>query len=268
MSLILTWYTWANTMADPITWYALGKSVDDETTIEEQIDADILTHNIDPSAHGQVDEAIEVHRVDDEIDHPDGSISLKKLVNDKFVVIPSFESLDGWDVVGLATAGVFGARVYTTNVANNESFLWFEGGASTVELKPAKDPFFQTTVILGATTTQEAFWGCGTEPGNLDRDSFGFKVVNNTLSARWTDGAGEHTQAIAGITLTDNNVYRCELNSTDSEIYFYVNGTLKYTATVNFPSTDNDFIFTYWIKTTDTVVRNLRIIDCMWMQDR
>jgi hypothetical protein len=50
-------------MPDPITWYALPKKVDDPRTIEEEIDAKILQHNLDPSAHSQSDEALYFHRI-------------------------------------------------------------------------------------------------------------------------------------------------------------------------------------------------------------
>jgi len=61
-------------MSDPITWYALGKTVDDPTTIKEQIDADILNHNTDPSAHGQDSESLWEHRVSPLLDHLNYSI--------------------------------------------------------------------------------------------------------------------------------------------------------------------------------------------------
>lgn len=61
-------------MPDPITWYILPKNVDDLTTIEEQIDADVLVHNQDPSAHGQSAESLYEHRVKPLIDHLNYSI--------------------------------------------------------------------------------------------------------------------------------------------------------------------------------------------------
>ncbi len=66
-------------MADPITWYLLPKKVDDNTTIEEEIDNRILLHNLDPSAHGQSDEAIFNHRMSEILDHINYSIYNIKL---------------------------------------------------------------------------------------------------------------------------------------------------------------------------------------------
>jgi parallel beta-helix repeat protein len=56
-------------MSDPITWYALGRTVDDPESIMEAIDAKILAHNQDPSAHGQDNESLYEHRVAPLLDH-------------------------------------------------------------------------------------------------------------------------------------------------------------------------------------------------------
>ena len=39
-----------------VLWENLAKDIDDKTTITEEIDSKILTHNEDASAHGQADE--------------------------------------------------------------------------------------------------------------------------------------------------------------------------------------------------------------------
>ena len=56
-------------MPDPITWYALGKEVSDPTSIDEEIDAKILLHNQDASAHGQSSESLYNHRISELLDH-------------------------------------------------------------------------------------------------------------------------------------------------------------------------------------------------------
>jgi len=64
---------------DAISWYALGRAVADPTTIDEEIDAKILTHNLDGSAHGQSNEAIFLHRAQSVLDHINYSIYNIKL---------------------------------------------------------------------------------------------------------------------------------------------------------------------------------------------
>jgi len=62
-----------------VTWGQLAKAVDDKTTVSEEIDAKILAHNNDPSAHSQTNEALYNHRVAEILDHLDESINNIKL---------------------------------------------------------------------------------------------------------------------------------------------------------------------------------------------
>jgi len=66
-------------MPDPISWYALGRDVNDPQTILEAVDEKILAHNLDPSAHGQSDEAVYNHRISQLLDHVNYSIYNIKL---------------------------------------------------------------------------------------------------------------------------------------------------------------------------------------------
>lgn len=62
-----------------VLWKNLAKDIDDLTKISDEIDADLVEHNEDPSAHGQTNEAIEVHRVGEILDHLNGSTTGIKL---------------------------------------------------------------------------------------------------------------------------------------------------------------------------------------------
>ncbi len=66
-------------MPDPITWYALGRDILDNQTIVEEMQAEMLTHNMDPSAHGQGSEAIYNHRIAELLDHVSYSIYNSKI---------------------------------------------------------------------------------------------------------------------------------------------------------------------------------------------
>lgn len=57
-----------------ICWGELGKSANDPTTIDQEISAYILRHNVDPNAHGLADYALYNHRDMGDLDHPDESI--------------------------------------------------------------------------------------------------------------------------------------------------------------------------------------------------
>ena len=62
-------------------WGLLARSTEDSTTIDEAITDAIEVHNEDPDAHGLADQALEVHRVSEVIDHLAESV-----VNDKLRV--------------------------------------------------------------------------------------------------------------------------------------------------------------------------------------
>lgn len=62
-------------------WGLLAKTTEDSTTIDEEIDSKIDAHNDDPNAHGLADQAIEVHRQSEVIDHLAESV-----VNDKLAI--------------------------------------------------------------------------------------------------------------------------------------------------------------------------------------
>ncbi len=75
------------------TWGDLSKAIGDNTKISEEIDADMLAHNEDPSAHGQSGEALDTHRIEIIIDHPDASVTEPKIadgaVGSKIVFVSS-----------------------------------------------------------------------------------------------------------------------------------------------------------------------------------
>jgi len=61
-------------MPDPISWYALGRVINDPQTIMEAIDEKFLAHNQDLGAHGFSNEAVWAHRNQYLLDHVNYSI--------------------------------------------------------------------------------------------------------------------------------------------------------------------------------------------------
>lgn len=255
-------------MGDPISWYLLTRTVDDLQSIMEAIDAKLLTHNQDPSAHGQTGEVVETHRAEPELDHPFGSVDFRHLVNDNILISTCFDTFDGWDAGGNNICHVFDSEIYTTNVVNNTSWIALYTEQNAVLLDPTKNPYFQTTVYFSSAADQEAYIMLGGTAGGPEGSAFGYKVVDGSLYACWYGGGAERTQIIAGITLTNTVVLRAYCDSSVSEIYFYVNGELKYTATTNYPTGANTDWFIYWIKTTAAAVKHLFLVDLYIEQER
>lgn len=255
-------------MADPITWYALGRTVDDVESIMEAIDAKILTHNLDPSAHGQSGEVVFEHRSQTLLDHLFGSVDMKHLVDNKLVYFSGFESLDGWSTGGTVSVKVWGTILTTPASVDGEAYIGQDGVTSASETDFTKNPFFQTSVQLGSSTSQRVWLIRGGLPGNEEGDFFGFKILNGTLYAYWSSGLTEYTSEISGITVTDLHVYRAYCDSTAEKIYFYVDGVLEYTAETNYPTDGSARIFYAYITTAISTARVLKIIDLLIEQDR
>jgi len=255
-------------MADPITWYALGRTVGDTESIMEEMDAKILTHNLDPSAHGQTGEVVFEHRNATLLDHLFGSVDMKHLVANKSMLFTCFESTSGWTVVGTFSAYVFEAELITTNVPNNVSRAHLVSSVSASAFNLSKNPFFQTTFNVPSEDYQLIYVAAGDMTGGDSGDAFGFKISENSLYAFVRIGASKYTTQITGITLQGYNVFRAYFDYTDQKTYFYVNGVLKHTESSHVPSSNSAYYFTYYVKTTIDMTRDILISDLLFEQDR
>jgi hypothetical protein len=253
---------------DAISWYALGRTIGDAQSISEAIDAALLNHNLDPSAHSQDSEAITNHRDAASLDHAFGSVNYEHMAFDKVMIQSCFESVDGWIKNGNMYAGIFAAGLLTAGGSGDEARARAETSISTFKIDYSKNPFFQTTLWFYSNTNQHAYIACGLDPSDWDGDNFGFKVVNGNLYAWWTSDYVEHTSLISGITLTEQNVYRAYYNSSNDSLHFVVNGVEKYTTSTNLPIHSNGFMFVYYIKADEAQLKGLGLIDFMFQMDR
>jgi len=246
-----------------ICWGNLAKSADDVQKIEEGMQEYVERHNENPNAHQVEGSSLYMHKSEGLLDHPPGSISLRHLLKDSYLIFTCFEEIDRWSLTGNVSKNVFGAGLFTLAVEDDMSTarMWDVGPADVMDF--SKNPFFQTTVFLKDTTNQIIYFGCGRKFVALNKDCFGFKVINNTLYAWWISGAAEHTFEISGITLTDHNVYRAYIDSSLGELYFYVNGVLKHTVVTGLPAVATYYLFSYTLQTTNDVRKDMRFCDLM-----
>ncbi len=252
-----------------ICWGNLAKSADDTQRIEQSIGSYIEVHNEDPNAHQVEGSSLYMHRVNERLDHALGSIDLAYLAKDKVTFLSAFESFDGWDLsAATSVERILNSGINTSAVANNIAYLQIARQIGTMQFKPAKNPFFQTTVRVFGSTDVLATFGFGADYTTATYDKMGFKVSNSTLYAYWTSGGVEHTYEIEGITTTDNNIYRCYIDNDEGMMYFFVNGVLKYQTDSDLPITNSDYIFTYFIKTLTTEIKGLVLCDLLLTEDR
>ena len=255
-------------MADPITWYALGRAVLDPETIMEAMDAKLLVHNTDPSAHGQENESVYEHRIAAELDHVYGSASLKYLSANKIMIMSAFESVDGWLHSSLFAPGILYTRLETLDVINDEAYALAEADGEHIRIDFAKNPFFQTSLFAVSSTSQLAYFGTYHPSYTAFADSFGFKFVNANLYAFVYVGNVEYAIIISGVAVNLLHCYRAFVDSSTGYVYFYVDGVLVHTEVTHLPTGTCSIIMRYFIKATTAVGRILVLADLLFEQDR
>lgn len=182
-------------MSDPI-WNNLHKTLDDQTTIEEAIDAAVGTHNDDPQAHLDVNQAVEVHRDNNVADHPAESV-----LNDKI----HHEARS-------ATAIVGGDDPENYNTVEDAVAFIASVGAGKVKVLPGVYTL-NSFVELDATINIE-----GTDPEEVEINT-DYNAGNYFFLPTYT--AGEpRTQRISNIRVVNANDYgiRTSTNSSMADL--------------------------------------------------
>jgi hypothetical protein len=215
------------------------------------------------------DYSLGVHRLQETIDHSNGSIPLVKLVMDSFMGMSVFESLDSWVTEGSVFVGIFGTMI-STNVGGGvvTAYMVTKSWTGSPYVDFSKNPFFQTTVLLRSDGNCTGYITAGDV--QVDPDAvvgFGFKVYNGTLRTFYNDGSGNHTHYIQDI-VTGRYCLRAYIDSIEKKIYFYVNGELVYTVSDIYIDISTINYFLYYIHTSDENNKYIYPIDWLFQQDR
>ncbi len=257
-------------------WGLLEKSQVDNETIEEAITRLITAHNDDANAHIGAGKSLDTHKAQETIDHPadsiiedkvkDGQISLQKLFAEYRILISCFESLDGWSTSGTISQDFGNINIRTTAVINNIAVLWATP-SNWAGLDWTRDFFWQSTIKMKEITAQQIYFGMGATDDIGAFSGAGFYIDDGNLyvfHAEMNGGALVYTtQIITGITLTDWNVYRMIYDQSAGTLKLYVNGILKHTFSAGLPTTNDDTLASYQIKTTAEVVKYMYISDLL-----
>lgn len=245
-------------------WGQLEYAQDNPETIEEAIARMIVEHEEDPTAHLGDGESLAMHKSESVIDHPQGSILGDKYTNQEFSITPTFESTDrGYTISGAGLSfSIAGVRMETSGTINTTRVLRASGQYSPAYFDGVKATTFQFTAKLVDTTAYTAYGLAGTN-GILEvGPGIGFKFIDNALYACevYVDGGGdpqEVTSAITGITLTNSNIYRVQLD-TDGTLYFFVNGVQKASWAITESSDFGLTLFEFQIKNTASANKRIQ----------
>ncbi len=237
-----------------VTWGSLAKTIDDKMTISEEIDADLLEHNEDPSAHGQTNEAVSVHRVADILDHLDGSVTDIKQSLDRYALVFSFESLDAWAqvVVGTGVVRLHGGSIEldTGGDINSSIALWLEARTEEWGVLFANNPRFAINALFEYAGNQEIYF----ISGDIGEDGFGFMVEGSILYA-----VSFKATVRSRVELTnefDIAVWKRfkAIYTSGSKIDYYIGKDLKHTQTTNLP-VQSEVLLLYQIKILSIVAQ-------------
>ncbi len=87
-------------MSEFTLWGLLSKAQDNIQTIEEAIADAISTHNDDPTAHLGTGRSLEVHKINEVLDHPVGSSVTDKKTMTELSISDDFRIFSQWDSTG------------------------------------------------------------------------------------------------------------------------------------------------------------------------
>lgn len=213
-------------------WGLMQKAQDDPRTIEEVIADMIAEHEEDPEAHLGDGESLSMHKQEDVIDHPPGSILPDKWSFTDYDFETNFESLSGFTI----SSGV------TNTSWPGVIFDIYDGGG---DLRTLRANF--TGVLTGTTLTYDYLCDTyfavdsaddldiidiGISDTGMTTRSLGFRITGGDLYgvARW--GSSEQLTSSLG-DVTDGNIkfVRVYYDYGANLITFYLNGVAVATLT-------------------------------------
>jgi hypothetical protein len=245
-----------------MTWGALPKNQTDPSLITDAISAAIAAHNSDPDAHMASGQSIDLHRVNDVLDHPAGSVKNDKSSFNGFNYDLKFADYSTWSKYKAGS-------VYSFSQDNTE--IYFESspsgaaGYNRLYKNFSNSPSILSSYFISANILTE------NTPGSSQYWSFGlfdsFLAVNRVQGFKYSGGklyaslfnasANTHMDyELVGVNIFDNSEHNLRLyyDATlkqytwfidGSQVYFYDNIANAFPSKILPSSFGFDFNFTY-----------------------
>lgn len=206
-------------------WGQLQKATDDPSTIEQAVAAAIAAHEQDPTAHLGEGESLSVHKHEQIIDHPQGSVLPDKVSFSDVQFDTTFESLANFTKSSHVGSGSWPGC--TIDI--------YDGGADIEYIRMSllgiipygllyKDVVFDTYFYSDYADGLYTFnAGIGTTA--MTTNLLGFRVSNNQIYgvARW-DNTEHVTSPLFSVPPGVLTFVRVFYDSVGGIVYFYVNG--------------------------------------------
>ena len=208
-------------------WGTLPKAQDDATTIDVAVAAAIAAHNDDPTAHMDDAQSLGVHRTNDIIDHPVGSVLADKTTQSEFEIWDSFVATTNWSKTNV-TLGPGGYSFFL------EHTVMALDAYASAEIPFFDDDNFKTlakVLQFGATlqnigTGREAYFEAG-DSGVAGQQGIGVKWDATGVTFFVDCGDNRYYGTHVAQDNTTNHLYRINFQPADGKIYFYIDGVQK-----------------------------------------
>lgn len=211
-------------MTAPFVWGGVPKAQDDPTTIDDAIAAAVAAHNDDPTAHMAAGQSIDVHRTNEIIDHPAGSVLADKRTSATRELSSNFETLTGFTITGLVTRFWPGLYINAYTSAHTDAEIGNDtSGFILFGFDFAKLPFFQIAQTLGGNNAGTIWFGLGSKYDTTDYQFFGFKFVGDTMYGVVNVFGTVHTVAL-GTSDEFEHLFRCYVDTDTHDAIFLIDG--------------------------------------------
>lgn len=211
-------------------------SQDDPRTIAEYVADELTDHNEDPEAHLVEGGSLALHKSEDIIDHPQGSVLADKWTNSELDFTTTFENLASFYSFGDTS------ELWPGFLSDPSGTLWanragvlIDGESGGLEMNTANDLLVQFSFAVEQTSNSKIVMrlGEGSPVETNFRRGIGAYVENNSLKFFAGNAAGTTVNESSAITINDNQTYilRVFSNSQSGEIECYLDGVLVATLT-------------------------------------
>ena len=219
-------------------WGLETKSLVDPTLIEERITAMIAEHNDDPTAHMADDQSIGLHRVNDIIDHPAGSVVADKNTMTELVWQDFFTDMVTWNLHG--NTYPFGGGGVDLN---------FEGDVTPTQIYGA--PYDGNFSVVSTSDFTAQYCTMFGRDGNVSRFLLGitetisytansnpsvgfyFEMINNSLRGKARYGGNVYQTDAYTPANWEFIILRIFWDHTAKTLSFFINGALLGTLTLS-----------------------------------
>ncbi len=219
-----------------INWGLLQKSAVDNSTIEDVINALILAHNNDPTAHLGDGQSLQSHKASVIIDHLIGSVVADKKTMTQLFFQTQFENPSVFYTYHSPTFKFPGFALAVSATGNtNSCAVDLDGEPTSLQFNFSKDFLFQFSFFMLETPFGHFQGQMGYAEDISHRTGVGLTIDNATAKFYVANKDGTHLIYLAWPSFSPDNYYivRMQFSSTTGLVSVYIDGDLLGTLVPN-----------------------------------